>query len=621
MNISKYDENLVQNDFYKYLTLNYNDLIEQLSKNNWILCIPRTGAIDCVNLSKSDYLDHILIKKQSDPNSFTTLNQNQVSKDNTQLQIVLEKTKILANILFIEVFYVNKCKYFVWCVDRPLNSISYDNVADINFLHDSVDSLLIDKIDEKLIKKIRNSIEVFLSENSFQTSHFQEMKSSVRELYEKCLQQCDNNNETKMHFSCTLQVAVKSYIQICLGEQLFDWISSYAAQLDSNFNKIIQSLQELPLEAYEIDIPFQDLNLTKYELNGINRTNVILNKMKCLKRVLNILTSIKAEGCTISADGLLHIFTYLIIKSNVQNWMSNLVYLKEFQFDSKLPTDENDFLLTTLQAAIEYIETGSLISKISNLDVDHSNNVQGYLSMLFTYIHEGKIQQIDDFFARKVTITDDLSLCHPLCCCKHCKQSLDGLTVDVDCVDEFGCSALHVASKLGREDIVNNLLQKCANINILDGSMKTPLHYAALRGHQNVLLVLLNSECDVFIKDFEGNTALHLATRNCHQHCVNALIYLIKSELVPSFINSTNNCGESALHIACRYGYNDLVNVLLQHGAALLKNRTKLSPFDLALNNVTRDVLVRSGVTEIDYEMEKVSEYFVIYSIINNRLE
>lgn len=54
-------------------------------------------------------------------------------------------------------------------------------------------------------------------------------------------------------------------------------------------------------------------------------------------------------------------------------------------------------------------------------------------------------------------------------------------------------TALHISSRLGKVDIVQQLLQCGASANAATTSGYTPLHLAAREGHQDVAVMLLEN--------------------------------------------------------------------------------------------------------------------------------
>ena len=76
------------------------------------------------------------------------------------------------------------------------------------------------------------------------------------------------------------------------------------------------------------------------------------------------------------------------------------------------------------------------------------------------------------------------------------KESLVS-TEAVDELDQDGWTALHLAASLGRDDLVEMLLDAGANVNSTTPQKSTPLHLAASRGHKRAVEVLIRRKADV----------------------------------------------------------------------------------------------------------------------------
>ncbi|OAL20471.1 hypothetical protein AYO20_11491 [Fonsecaea nubica] len=126
-------------------------------------------------------------------------------------------------------------------------------------------------------------------------------------------------------------------------------------------------------------------------------------------------------------------------------------------------------------------------------------------------------------------------------------RTLLGSDANINIQGAFGYTALHVAAKSGREDIMGFLLNhyeappgSASGSTALRLAMEaqdskdgyTPLHIAACEGHMGVVRRLLGKlvashDAQVMnILDHSGNMALHLASKNGHAAVVEALIEL-----------------------------------------------------------------------------------------------
>ncbi|XP_021915720.1 tyrosine-protein kinase shark isoform X4 [Zootermopsis nevadensis] len=124
--------------------------------------------------------------------------------------------------------------------------------------------------------------------------------------------------------------------------------------------------------------------------------------------------------------------------------------------------------------------------------------------------------------------------------------------------NQEGQTAVHLASRMGKDDILKKLIESGANINCRDTAGYTPLHYAcqsnlpstvrvlvqigfaniqarnsdtgwvplheaASRGHKEVVRVLLSLNAPVNPRTIANDTPVDLAMRNGHQDCARIL--------------------------------------------------------------------------------------------------
>ncbi|GFR28256.1 ankyrin repeat domain-containing protein 39 [Trichonephila clavata] len=82
--------------------------------------------------------------------------------------------------------------------------------------------------------------------------------------------------------------------------------------------------------------------------------------------------------------------------------------------------------------------------------------------------------------------------------------------------DSSGYTALHYASRNGKELTCKILLGNGANPNAQTHGGATPLHRAAFLGHANIVSLLLQYKADPSICDSDGKTALHKGAEGQH---------------------------------------------------------------------------------------------------------
>ena len=166
---------------------------------------------------------------------------------------------------------------------------------------------------------------------------------------------------------------------------------------------------------------------------------------------------------------------------------------------------------------------------------------------------------------------------------------------DVNCMDNHGSTPLHVTCKGGYLDVVRDLVRSRCDVNARDEGGNTPLHISCHYGHLEVVEFLVrNLHCDVKVRNNIGDTPTHVAYHNRHTHVtsfllLNQMLYApdIKEASAPALyyacqygdldsvislvidqhvnIHSARitPSGDTALHIACIYGYLNIVSFLL----------------------------------------------------------
>ncbi|KAF4627862.1 hypothetical protein G7Y89_g10290 [Cudoniella acicularis] len=132
-----------------------------------------------------------------------------------------------------------------------------------------------------------------------------------------------------------------------------------------------------------------------------------------------------------------------------------------------------------------------------------------------------------------------------------------------------GEKAMHIAAKLGKNDLLIHLLDSGIHPDGRTWAGETALYIAATYGHHDLIprLSRYGANIDATIDatayklENELETALHLATKNGHEEFV---FQLIKTG---AKIDSRTSVGKTALVCAASYGHSKLMELLLRGGA------------------------------------------------------
>ncbi|CAG9763871.1 unnamed protein product [Ceutorhynchus assimilis] len=151
----------------------------------------------------------------------------------------------------------------------------------------------------------------------------------------------------------------------------------------------------------------------------------------------------------------------------------------------------------------------------------------------------------------------------------------------------YGDTALHLAAEKGNSTIVHLLLESGFNVNVTDNLSKyTPLHNASLyHDDAHLVEILLKFGAEMERRNNIGKTALHMASFKGHSAVVNSLLKNGAN------INARDNNGNTPSHLATFGNKPEVVLILLQNGALLnIKNKQQQNTVDLARSSNLPDI-------------------------------
>lgn len=253
----------------------------------------------------------------------------------------------------------------------------------------------------------------------------------------------------------------------------------------------------------------------------------------------------------------------------------------------------DSFLVSTLEAAMTYIENIAELQR--EKDIETANNCErqskfesrnDFMEYAFEQVRCGNEREILRLFKTDKTVeifnrssinndenhneqNSKQNTCHPLCDCPKCDTLMNDTKVNVNMQNMNGICMAHVGAMYGLPKMINLILALDADLAIVDENNWSALHYASARGHQSALLLLLHAGMDINAQTNEQYTALHLSCLNGHQGCVKALLYYSEHMRVEVDKNQTTKMGDTALHLAAKWGFTEIIDTLLEYGVRI----------------------------------------------------
>ncbi|XP_023419467.2 ankyrin repeat domain-containing protein 27 isoform X1 [Cavia porcellus] len=604
-----YDEDLLKNPFYLALQKWRPDLCNKVAQIHGIILVPCKGSLSSSVQSTCQFESYILIPVEG---HFQTLNGKDVSIQGNRIKLGAGFACLLSvPILFEETFYNEKEESFsILCIAHPLEK--RESAEEPSAPSDPFSLKTIEDVREFLgrhSEKFDRSITSF--HRTFRECERKSLRhhiDSVNALYTKCLQQLLRDSHLKVLAKQEAQMtlmkqAVEMYVHHHIYDLIFKYVGTMEASEDAAFNKITRSLQDLQQKDIGVKPEFSfNIPRAKRELAQLNKCSSPQQKLLCLRKVVQLITQSPSQRVnleTMCTDDLLSVLLYLLVKTEIPNWMANLSYIKNFRFSSSAK-DELGYCLTSIEAAIEYIRQGSLSIKPPESEgFDDRLFLKQRMSLLsqmtstpidclFKHIASGNQKEVERLLSQEDEDKDAVQkMCHPLCFCDDCEKLVSGRLNDPSIVtpfsrDDRGHTPLHVAALCGQASLIDLLVSKGAVVNATDYHGSTPLHLACQRGYQSVTLLLLHYKASAEVQDNNGNTPLHLACTYGHEDCVKALVYY---DVQSCRLDIGNDKGDTPLHIAARWGYQGIIETLLQNGAPTeIQNRLKETALKCALN-------------------------------------
>lgn len=188
----------------------------------------------------------------------------------------------------------------------------------------------------------------------------------------------------------------------------------------------------------------------------------------------------------------------------------------------------------------------------------------------------------------------------------------------IDAKDTFSNSPCHYAADDGYCQILDRLIRRGVNVNTQDITSKTPLMKAVRNNKTDAVIRLIRANCNMNITDRNYDMALHYASRN---GCADVIDILISAG---SFIDVQNYWGRTPLMEAVCYNHKEAVARLLKAHCDL--NRREFKTGDTALHIAIKrnytdvvELLLKAGSRHDIYNHQ--SETAAYDAVVSNKIE
>ncbi|PTQ41201.1 hypothetical protein MARPO_0035s0012 [Marchantia polymorpha] len=144
-------------------------------------------------------------------------------------------------------------------------------------------------------------------------------------------------------------------------------------------------------------------------------------------------------------------------------------------------------------------------------------------------------------------------------------------------VSAHGWNCLHFSARYGHHEVSILIIESCRNL--IDSAIRgkesqssmlgfTSLMLASNFGHHDVVELLLDYKANVMMTSEEGWNCLHYAARRCHGETLR-LILESHPDSVDSTIQGKLRLGYTPLMLACEFGHEEVVTLLLDYRASV----------------------------------------------------
>ena len=249
-------------------------------------------------------------------------------------------------------------------------------------------------------------------------------------------------------------------------------------------------------------------------------------------------------------------------------------------------------------------------------------------SFLYQVCERGSVEFLNvlllDFYLNSALIVDDYGNTALHIASFHAHKEVATCLVNagcpVNCRNSEGETPLHLLCGQRLNDSVNFLLRWFvteleADINSRDGRGNQPIHKAALSGCTDIITTLIfDFDCDPESRGFKNRSLLHQAFSAGHISTAKALI-----EVFHLSVHSADSDGNTPLHLSSLYGQPESVKTLLYdyHAPIFIRNKSGKTALDLAKNESIK--IIFKDYIKFNSEHSSIQQEYEVLNTLSKR--
>ncbi|KAI9303507.1 hypothetical protein BJ944DRAFT_268292 [Cunninghamella echinulata] len=407
------------------------------------------------------------------------------------------------------------------------------------------------------------------------------LQNIIGTVLEKGLKYIDGLATADKFMQTEIHAAFEFYVMEQTYDIVFFKITQVVLQRDLHLSNIIEKISDVDIT--QLGLPSLTNDIHQRVQRGISILQNIASfrtpseKLNCIFNTIQTLSS-QSSSSIDTADILIPLLLFTIIRSKVPHLIAHWTFMKEFSFTHDVVRGKYGFALSTLEGVLEYISN----TAESQLALHSQQNAQLWSYLKALYYYNNSSSNNDNNNNQNTFSSLELKTvyfqCHPpppisfvirdqqgntplLVACKY------GKLMDIPFLAQFesmttvknddGETALMLAVLSGNITLVKYILDTYPwqpdQINAKSKSRyhcRTAVHIASYY-HEDptILKILIEHGALLDITDDLGNTALHLAClRSPYSH---SMLHYLLTQLPPSAKHQPNHLHETFYHL-CR---------------------------------------------------------------------